>query len=461
MWGVPRSALWISAAILAAAVAGVIAWQVRMPSPSTGTAATPVAPTGGSQVASSMAPKPEPTVATVEPVPVPPGPVPPVPVPPAPAAAANVAPKDEQSANLAPTIVPAAKNPAMVPQFDVVRVEPDGSAVIAGRAAPAAAVILLDRGQPFDRATADGAGQFALVPKQLAAGEHLLSLRIVSKDGSYTDSAQNVTVWIPSSGQGDVLVALTSPGEPIRILSDTVQRPPQDRHGAPPPPALAIRSAEVEGLGSFFATGFAPAGAKVLLYLNNAFVASVTASADNQWSLKVEKGMRPGGYTIRADQVDRGNGRVIARAEAPFNYPPAPRLVQNQSDPPASPALPVGTHRAPQTKVGLAASLSSGSPVATAPAKGASPAPAKTAIPLVPQSAPALAASAAQPGARVEPVAPTAASGSTGRPAKQPESQTQAAPVRTGRVESGQIRTGQAQSAPTGQPQSGRAQTGP
>jgi nucleoid-associated protein YgaU len=383
MRGVPRSALWISAAVLTAAVAGVIAWQVQMPSP-IGTAAPPAAPTGGPQVSSSVAPKPEPTVAAAEPLPAEEiGKAAPAPVP-GPGAVANAAPNPEQSTDLPVALVPAAKSPAPVPQFDVVRVEPDGSAVIAGRAAPEAAIVLLDRGQPFDRATADGAGQFALAAKQLAAGQHLLSLRIASKDGTYTDSTQSVSVWIPASGQGDVLVALTNPGEPTRILSDIAQAPPQDRNAAALPPALAIRSAEVEGLGSFFATGFAPAGAKILLYLNNAFVASVTASADNQWSLKVEKGMRPGGYTIRADQVEGGNGRVIARAEAPFNYPAAPRLAQNQSDPPTSLRLaPVNPNRVPQTKSGLVASLSSGSSAATARASEASHGPAKIVIPTV------------------------------------------------------------------------------
>jgi len=457
MLGVPRLAIWISAALTAAAITGVIAWQVQRPSPPVRATAAAPAPV----VTAPTTPKGEPVVAAATPAPVkepanvgpatpaataappPSAPASPPPAPPGSSAAPNPAPKTEQSANLSPMPVPAPTVgiPGAVPQFDVVRVERDGSAVIAGRAAPEAAVVLLDRGQAFDRATADGTGQFALVPQPFAPGEHLLSLRIVSKDGNYTDSAQNVTVWIPAAGKGDVLVALTTPGEPTRILSDTA-RPPERAAPAPAAHALAIRSAEVEGQGSFFATGSAPAGAKILLYLNNAFVASVTAGADRQWSLKVEKGMRPGGYTIRADQVDGATGRVIARAEAPFNFPAAPRLAQNQPDllTPA-PALPAAGNRASQTKPELIGSLAG----ASVGAAGETPsAPAKTPIPLgtsqAGQAGTAPPTSAGQTTPRPE--AQAAVTGQGARPAKPAaESLVQSPPARGGRIQTAQAPT--------------------
>jgi nucleoid-associated protein YgaU len=212
----------------------------------------------------------------------------------------------------------------------VVRVGPDGDAVIAGRAEPNAAVVLLDHGKEIDHTMADDAGQFALLPKQLEHGDHVLSLRMTSKDRS-SDSAQNVAVWIPSAPQGEVLVALTNPGEPTKILSDAPNPigVPNNSHEAAMSTPLAIRSAEAEAQGSFYATGFAPPGARVVLYLNNAYVASVTAGGDNRWSLKVEKGMKPGQYTIRADEIESSSGRVIARAEAPFSYPGLPHPAQN------------------------------------------------------------------------------------------------------------------------------------
>jgi nucleoid-associated protein YgaU len=346
MWGVPKLALWIGAAVVAAVVAGAIAWQAQLPS-------SPVVNTAPTVAAVAQSP------ASVAPAPAPAA------QPPtsnetsrltaiAPSEQPGAVPNPSASALPTETPGPSVKKSTILPQFDVVRVEPDGGAVIAGRVEPYAAVTLLDQGREFDRATADASGQFALVPKQLTQGEHLLSLRMTAKDGNFADSVQNVTVWVPPTAKGEVLVALSSPGEPTRILSDAGRQPTQNRNPANAErTAVVIRSAEVEGQGSFFATGFAPAGAKVLLYLNNAYVATVTAGSDNQWSLKVEKGMKPGSYTIRADQVEGASGKVIARAEAPFNYP-APRLAQNQTNQtepqPAAALLPAPINRVPATK---------------------------------------------------------------------------------------------------------------
>ena len=84
---------------------------------------------------------------------------------------------------------------------------------------------------------------------------------------------------------------------------------------------MSIRTAEAEEGGSFYATGSAPPGSQSRLYLNGAFVGKVIADLNGLWSLKVEKGMQPGHYTVRADQVEPGSGKVVARAEVPFDFP--------------------------------------------------------------------------------------------------------------------------------------------
>ena len=50
------------------------------------------------------------------------------------------------------------------PSFDIARVEAEGDAVIAGRAPPGATVDLMRGGERLDRAIADAAGEFAMVP---------------------------------------------------------------------------------------------------------------------------------------------------------------------------------------------------------------------------------------------------------------------------------------------------------
>ena len=76
--------------------------------------------------------------------------------PPAPETAAEPAPAAEG----APAEPAAAR---FVPSFDVVRVEPDGSVVIAGKATPGATIEVLAGGAVLGSAVADAGGDFAIV----------------------------------------------------------------------------------------------------------------------------------------------------------------------------------------------------------------------------------------------------------------------------------------------------------
>ena len=87
-------------------------------------------------------------------------------------------------------------------------------------------------------------------------------------------------------------------------------------------PEVAIKTAEIVEPGGFFATGIAAPGAHLRLYLNGSPLTEVTAGPDGRWSVKVGKGLVPGHYAVRADQIDT-SGSVVARAEVPFDYTPA------------------------------------------------------------------------------------------------------------------------------------------
>ncbi len=306
--GLSTLAVWIAVALVAGAAA-LVAWRSAPPGAGPPPPSTIVQPA----IPANPPPARNPEIAAV----------------PTPAAPPAAAPPP------APAPTPVAPP---LPQFDVVRVGPQGDAVVAGRAVPDAKVDLLDRGQAIDGATADRAGQFAILPKTLAPGDHILSLRMTPKGGSGVNSIQNVVVVVPESRKDEVLVALAQPGEPTRILSDAPKAVPDLSAPTPSTAELTIRLVEAEAQGKFFASGTASPGAKILLYLNNAFVAAVTAGPDSGWSLKIEKGMKPGQYLVRADSVD-ATGKVIARAEAPFAYPVADLAGAQIHPPPEPPAI--------------------------------------------------------------------------------------------------------------------------
>ncbi|HLJ71283.1 MAG TPA: LysM peptidoglycan-binding domain-containing protein [Roseiarcus sp.] len=248
---------------------------------------------------------------------------------------------------------PPAKAEAQRPAFDVVRVEPSGDAVIAGRASPRAAVQLRSDGRVVAQVDADEMGQFAILPPPFPAGDHRLQL--AARSGGAEVLSDAIGIQVPATAESARQNAPQSPEK----QAASAQNPVEPQHlaeaaapkaGAPaapkatpapePPkvaalgaepskqaasaPLVAILSVETNGVGRFEAKGAAEPNALVRLYLNNAFVAEAKAGADGRWSLTVERGMTPGPYAIRADEIDRANGAVVARAEVPFDYPARP-----------------------------------------------------------------------------------------------------------------------------------------
>jgi hypothetical protein len=97
----------------------------------------------------------------------------------------SAAPADEPSADAAEP--EAADENGALPSFDLVRVEPDGAAVIAGRAAPYAELILLHNGEPIGKATADWAGEWAFVTdRPFAAERHTITILVNDPDAEIT-----------------------------------------------------------------------------------------------------------------------------------------------------------------------------------------------------------------------------------------------------------------------------------
>lgn len=109
---------------------------------------------------------------------------------------------------------------AAQPSFDIVRVEPSGATVVAGRGVPGATVELLSNGSVIATTTADATGEFVLVLETpLAAGGHDLALRTSGGEGVSIYSRNNVAVAVPEEPSGEVLVVMNEPGAASEILA--------------------------------------------------------------------------------------------------------------------------------------------------------------------------------------------------------------------------------------------------
>jgi nucleoid-associated protein YgaU len=104
------------------------------------------------------------------------------------------------------------------PTFDVLRVEKDGSAVVAGSAGPDTKVDLISNGEVIGTTKAGPTGDFAIVlDKPLMPGAHELSLRTTDAAGASVTSQETGIVNLPK-GEGELVAMVSKPGEATRVM---------------------------------------------------------------------------------------------------------------------------------------------------------------------------------------------------------------------------------------------------
>ena len=240
---------------------------------------------------------------------------------PPPVATATVAPPAPPPAQLAAPPAPAATAaPAEKPSFDIVRVNPKGDAVVAGRAAPGAEVTLQDNGQAIGHAQADSSGQFVILPaKPIGAGGRELTLSSRGTGGAETKGDGPVMVVMPepqpagtspSAAPALPLVVLTGPDSAPRVLQGA---------GAPKgaQPHVGLNVVDYDAKGDIRFAGRGPAGAMVRVYVDNQPVGEAVVDGKGDWSLLPPRGVAPGEHKLRLDQLG-AKGQVVARQELPF-----------------------------------------------------------------------------------------------------------------------------------------------
>lgn len=113
-----------------------------------------------------------------------------------------------------------AKPEVVVPSFDVVRVEPNGSIVIAGSAAPNSNVEVVAGATMIGKAQSGPGGDFAVVlDEPLDPGDYQLVLRSTTDDGIAATSTETAVVSVPQEEGGQVLALVEQPGEPSKLIT--------------------------------------------------------------------------------------------------------------------------------------------------------------------------------------------------------------------------------------------------
>lgn len=246
---------------------------------------------------------------------------------PAPEPMAPAAPAAAAAAAAAPVLAPAQAPPAgttaatAVPTFDVARIGADGRAVIAGRAAPGAKIVLLDGGKEIAKAESDARGEWVIIVQEppLSVGQH--ELRVVQHiEGKAPLTSEQAVVAVvpeapaanaPAQPRPETLVMISP-----RAGAATLVQPPSSA-GLPKSADLSVSTVDYDDRGHVTVSGLAAPGAVVRAYMNDKMVAEGVAAPDGRWRLAPVDPIDQGKHLLRLDRIAK-DGKPIARLELPF-----------------------------------------------------------------------------------------------------------------------------------------------
>lgn len=243
-----------------------------------------------------------------------------------------------------------------VPSFDVLRVEPDGDVVIAGRAAANSTIEVVNGSKILGTSHANEHGDFVVVfDNKLKAGDYQLVLRATGPDSKVATSLQTAIVSVPQSDNGDLLALVEEPGQASRMISlpqgkasesdnnnsenstqgnniiadnksasdknylASAQKNTSDKNtekNAENKP-ISVEAVEIEG-ETIYVAGSALLGRRVNVYANDIVLGSSEVSAEKRFLVRSNKHLEVGDYIIRADLLDNKN-EIIASARVPFH----------------------------------------------------------------------------------------------------------------------------------------------
>jgi nucleoid-associated protein YgaU len=213
-----------------------------------------------------------------------------------------------------------------VPTFDVVRIGPDGRAVIGGRAQPGANVALFDGGAEIGQTRADQSGEWVMIVQEppLSVGQHELRVLQHIEDSAPVVSDQVVMAVVAkiavdttppqtdSANPAKELLPVTT--APLLDLPSVVQAPPTV---SPASVNLKMSTLDYDEHGCITITGQASADAVVRAYVDGKILAEDQTDIDGRWRLAPSDSVPAGHHKLRLDVLAK-DGRPVARFEVPF-----------------------------------------------------------------------------------------------------------------------------------------------
>lgn len=241
-------------------------------------------------------------------------------------------------------------DPAAHPSFDLVRVSPDGAAVVAGRAEPGARVRIVADDREVATAEAGADGTFvAIFDTKPSSEPRALTLDAETADGGREVSDEAVVLlpappeaaadndaetsrqtddFAPSSANAAGTADQPEPETEPEVAATAILRP-DGVQAVPTAPAsldgrVTLASISYTEDGDVTLAGSGTAGAALRAYVDGTLAREVAVGADGTWSLELDD-VAEGRYQLRMDQL-APDGTVASRVVTPFqrDFPALP-----------------------------------------------------------------------------------------------------------------------------------------
>ena len=197
-----------------------------------------------------------------------------------------------------------------VPMFDIVRIEPGGTIVVAGRWVPEQSVSIVINGEIVATERTDVNGEFVYSPtRAFDAGNYTISLIGVEKDAK---SEENVFIYISPRGyENSVSLLMDKDG------STLLQAPTLLTDGD-----LVVSKIDYLDTGRIVITGDALPRLRVSLSLDGKYLGFARVSDHKHFGLGADVGQLKTGQEYQlAVRLHDGDGRTIAQVNHTFTMP--------------------------------------------------------------------------------------------------------------------------------------------
>ena len=217
-----------------------------------------------------------------------------------------------------------------LPKVDIIKVEPDGSFVIAGEGKPNSEILILEKGKIIESAEVDQSGTWAIISnKPLSSGDNLIVIDQNNQDGTHSlsreiyvtkidkkNKSKPMVVAIPNQDGGKIQI-IQKPSNMSNDLKEKTLSIPIVNKLNLPLKTFTVDSIFFNELGNVSIQGKANFGSYIDLYIDNIIIKKISISSGLEWKFNSLKVFDFGQHRLKVLLRSRDNN-VLKKIELPF-----------------------------------------------------------------------------------------------------------------------------------------------